>query len=92
MTIPGVSVTVKNSQTGATTNIDGQFQVNASADATLVFSFIGYETQEVAVNGRKQIDVVLSDNMESLEEVVVIGYGTQKRGDVNGSISSVKRR
>lgn len=89
MTIPGVSVTVKNSQTGATTNIDGQFQVNASADATLVFSFIGYETQEVAVNGRKQIDVVLNDNMESLEEVVVIGYGTQKKGDVNASISSV---
>ncbi len=90
MTIPGVSVTVKNSQTGATTNIDGQFQVNASEDATLVFSFIGYETQEVAVNGKKQINVVLNDNMESLEEVVVIGYGTQKRGDVNGSISSVK--
>jgi TonB-linked SusC/RagA family outer membrane protein len=92
MTVPGVSVTVKNSQSGATTNIDGQFQVTAPADAVLVFSFIGYTTQEVPVKGRQTINIVLEDNFEKLDEVVVIGYGTQKRGDVNGSISSVKAK
>lgn len=92
LTIPGVSVTVKNSQAGATTNIDGQFQVNAPADAVLVFSFIGYSTQEVAVKGRKEINIVLLDNIEKLDEIVVIGYGTQKKGDVNGSVVSIKTK
>lgn len=92
MTIPGVTVTVKNSQAGATTNIDGQFQVSAPADAVLVFSFVGYATQEVAVKGRQNVNITLQVNIENLDEVVVIGYGTQKKADVNGSVSSIKAK
>lgn len=89
-TLPGVSVTVKNTQTGATTDIDGKFTVTASQNATLVVSFIGFATQEIAVNNRKTINVTLADNIENLDEVVVIGYGTQKKSDVNGSVSTIK--
>jgi len=92
LTLPGVSVTVKNTQVGVTTDIDGKFTVAAASDATLIFSFIGFATQEVAINDRKIIKIVMADNTESLEEVVVIGYGTQKKGDVNGSVSSVKAK
>lgn len=90
LTLPGVSVTVKNTQVGATTDIDGKFTVSAAPNATLVVSFIGFATQEIAVNDRKTIQVTLIDNMENLEEVVVIGYGTQKKSDVNGSVSTIK--
>lgn len=92
LTLPGVSVTVKNTQVGVTTDIDGKFTVAAASDATLVFSFIGFGTQEIALNGKKNIKVVMLDNTENLDEVVVIGYGTQKKGDVNGSVSSVKAK
>lgn len=92
LTLPGVSVTVKNSQVGATTDIDGKFTVLAASNATLVVSFIGFATQEIAVNDRKTIKITMADNMENLEEVVVIGYGTQKKSDVNGSVSSVKAK
>ena len=90
MTIPGVSVTVKNTQEGTTTDIDGKYEIKAASNAVLVFSFIGFKTQEIAVNGKKQISVVLAENTESLDEVVVIGYGNQKKSDINGSISSIK--
>ncbi|WP_227871630.1 carboxypeptidase-like regulatory domain-containing protein [Flavobacterium kingsejongi] len=90
MTIPGVSVTVKNTQEGTTTDIDGKYEIKAASNAVLVFSFIGFKTQEIAVNGKKQISIVLAENTESLDEVVVIGYGKQKKSDINGSISSIK--
>jgi TonB-linked SusC/RagA family outer membrane protein len=87
--LPGVTVTVKNSKTVTTTNATGNYTITAPANGTLVFSFIGMETREVAINGKTQINVSLKTTNTNLGDVVVIGYGTQKRGDVNGAIASV---
>jgi TonB-dependent starch-binding outer membrane protein SusC len=88
--MPGVYIVVKNTSAGTTTDADGSFSVSVgSNDAVLVFSFIGYSTQEVAVNGRTRVDVTLAASVESLDEVIVIGYGTQKKSDITGSVASV---
>ncbi|MBT1712107.1 TonB-dependent receptor [Fulvivirgaceae bacterium PWU5] len=88
--MPGVYVVVKNTSLGTTTDADGNFSMNVSGtDAVLVFSFIGYATQEVAVNGRTRVDVALAASVQSLDEVVVVGYGTQKKSDITGSLASV---
>jgi TonB-dependent starch-binding outer membrane protein SusC len=87
--IPGVSVVVKGTSRGTTTNANGEFSLNAADNATLVFSFVGYETREVAVAGRSRINVTLTDDIRAISEVVVIGYGTQKRASVTGAISTV---
>ncbi|WP_247235653.1 TonB-dependent receptor [Telluribacter sp. SYSU D00476] len=89
-TIPGVSVTVKGTQRGTITNVDGSYSVNAAPGATLVFSFLGYVSQEVPVNNRTTVDVALRTDTKALEEVVVVGYGTQRRVETTGSIASVK--
>ncbi len=89
-TIPGVSVTVKGTQRGTITNVDGSYSVNAAPGATLVFSFLGYMSQEVPVNNRSTIEVTLKTDTKALEEVVVVGYGTQRRVETTGSIASVK--
>ncbi len=89
--LPGVNVLVKGTNTGAVTNIDGEYTISIpSSDATLVFSFIGYLTEEVEVNGKTVVDMQLVEDIKSLEEVVVIGYGTQKKSDLTGAVSSVK--
>ena len=90
LTIPGVSVSVKGGAAGVATNVDGEYSITAPTDGTLVFSFIGFASQEVAVKGKKQVNIVMTESSEVLDEVVVIGYGTQKKSDVNSSISSVK--
>jgi len=92
MTIPGVNVSVKGTGTAVITNLDGQYSIQAADDATLVYSFIGFTPQEVAIKGKKTINVTLSEGAKTLDEVVVIGYGSQKKGDVNGSVSSIKAR
>lgn len=92
MTIPGVTVSVKGSTTAVITNIDGQYAIEATDDAILVYSFIGFATQEIAAKGKKTINVTLTEGAKTLDEVVVIGYGSQKKGDVNGSVSSIKAR
>lgn len=92
MSLPGASVTIKNSKVGVLTDISGNYQITAPADATLIFNFIGFVKQEVAVGGKNKIDVKLQEASESLNEVVVIGYGTQKKNDVNGSVSSIKTK
>jgi len=92
MTIPGVSVSIKGSDAATVTNLDGQYSITAADNATLVYSFIGFASQEVAIKGRKVINVSLTEGAKTLDEVVVIGYGSQKKGDVNGSVSSVKAR
>ncbi|MFC4212336.1 SusC/RagA family TonB-linked outer membrane protein [Pedobacter lithocola] len=91
-TLPGASVLIKNSQTAVSTNSDGKYVINVPAGSatTLVFSFIGLSKQEVLVGDRSVINVVLKSAATDLSDVVVIGYGNQKRGDVNGAISSVK--
>jgi TonB-dependent starch-binding outer membrane protein SusC len=88
--MPGVNILVKGTTTGTTTDSDGAYSLNAEAsDAVLVFSFIGYTSEELPVNGRSSIDVSLTPSIESLNEIVVIGYGTQKKSDVTGALVSV---
>jgi TonB-dependent starch-binding outer membrane protein SusC len=88
--MPGVSVLVKGSTVGVATDRDGIYRLNASENDVLVFSFIGYKTQEVSVGGRTVIDVRLVEDLMQLGEVVVVGYGTQSRENLTSSISSVK--
>jgi TonB-linked SusC/RagA family outer membrane protein len=89
--IPGVNVQVKGSSIGAVTDVDGLYNINFPADAnTLVFSFVGFLSQEVEVDGREVINIQLSPDVKSLEEVVVVGYGTQKKADVTGAVGSIK--
>ncbi|MBC7922283.1 MAG: TonB-dependent receptor [Ferruginibacter sp.] len=87
--LPGVSVTIKGTARGTATNADGTYALSAGPEATLVFSFIGFTSEEVAVGNRTVIDVALAPDVQTLSEVVVVGYGTQKRQDVTGAISSV---
>ena len=90
-TVIGASVLQKGTLNGVTTDADGAFQLTVPSNATLQVSFIGYKTVEVAVNNRTSINVTLEEDRQMLEETVVIGYGTAKRSDVTGSISSVNQ-
>jgi TonB-linked SusC/RagA family outer membrane protein len=87
--LSSVSVTLKGSVTGTTTGNDGRYSINAPAKGTLVFTLVGYADQEVAMNNQRTINVVLAETSKSLESVVVIAYGTVKRRDLTGSVSSV---
>lgn len=89
--LPGVNVTVKGTQKGIVSDAEGKYQLSGvPAKATLVFSFIGYLKQEIEVNNRTVIDVVLEADVKSINEVVVVGYGTQRKIETTGSIASVK--
>ena len=86
----GVNVMVKGSRTGAVTDLDGKFQLEVPANATLVISYVGYKSREVAVRSRAILDAVqLSPDNHVLDQVVVVGYGTQKKADLTGSVSIV---
>lgn len=87
----GVNVTIKNaSTTGTITDIDGKYSLEIpSGNSVLVFSLKGYSTQEVKVSNQSVVDIVLKDDMQALEEVVVVGYGTMKKSDLTGSVSSI---
>ena len=87
--IIGASVKVLGSSTGAITDLQGKFSVNASSNAALNISYVGYVSQRVNVAGRQNITVVLMEDNNSLEDVVVIGYGVQKKSDLTGSVASV---
>jgi TonB-linked SusC/RagA family outer membrane protein len=89
--LPGVTVLVKGTAQGTVTDVDGNYSIgNIPENAILVFSFVGMQTQEIAVENQSQIDVVLRDETIGLEEVVAIGYGVQKRATLTGSIGSVR--
>jgi len=89
--IPGVTVLVKGTTLGAITDTYGKYSIsNVPQNATLVFSFVGMKTQEISVAGRTLIDIVMIEEAVGLDEVVVVGYGTQKRTTVTGSVSIVK--
>ena len=75
---------------GAVTDLDGNYTITVASNATLQFSFIGYQTQTIPVSGRTTINVTLSEDTELLDEVVVIGYGTQKKSDLTGAVASVR--
>ena len=86
----GATVRVKGSQTGSVTDIDGNFQLDAPANATLVVSYVGYKDSEIAVGGRAVIEKIqLESDSQVLDQVVVVGYGTQKKADLTGSVSIV---
>ena len=90
--LPGVNIQIKGTSTGTVTDIDGNYILTAPDEAAiLVFTYIGFEPQEVAIEGRAQIDLALASSSESLAEVVVIGYGTQKKSDITGAVSSVSK-
>ncbi|QJW88627.1 TonB-dependent receptor [Spirosoma taeanense] len=88
--LPGVSVQVKGTNRGTTTDANGTYRVNVPANGRLVFSFIGFTSQEVAVGNRSTVNIAMTGDAQQLSEIVVIGYGTQSRQDATGSISSVK--
>nr|WP_262917638.1 TonB-dependent receptor [Cognataquiflexum rubidum] len=87
--IPGVTILVKGTTIGTTTDLDGVYSLQAPENAVLIFSFIGFTSQEVNVGNRSVIDLVLMEDISSLGEVVVVGYGTVDRKDLTGSIASV---
>jgi TonB-linked SusC/RagA family outer membrane protein len=88
--MPGVNIQVKGTAFGAITDADGKYALsNVDRNATLVFSFIGYVSQEVALNGRSVVDLALAGVVTDLDEVVVVGYSTQKRANVVGSVASI---
>ncbi len=89
-TLPGVNISIKGTQTGAVTDIYGKYSLDALKGSVLVFSFVGYETTEVTLGSQSTLNVRLKPTVESLEEVVVIGYGLTTRKEVTGSIASVK--
>ncbi|TXE13913.1 TonB-dependent receptor [Seonamhaeicola algicola] len=90
MPLPGVSILVKGTSTGAVSDFDGNYAIKANTNAVLVFSYLGYETQEVAVNGKTQLNVTMQTDLSTLEEVVVVGYGKQKKKEVTGAVGQVK--
>ncbi|WP_289061356.1 TonB-dependent receptor [uncultured Zobellia sp.] len=89
MPLPGANVLVKGTTTGTQTDFDGNYIISAPNDATLVFSYIGFSTQEVPVNGESTLNVTLSEDASKLDEVVVVGYGQQKRVNLTGSVTAV---
>lgn len=86
----GVTIMVKGTPTGTVTDFDGNYSLEVPSNSTIVFSMIGYKTQEIKVNNRTHINVALAEDVEALDEVVVIGYGAVKRSDLTSSISTVK--
>ena len=87
--IVGASVVQKGTSNGIVTDLDGAFTLSVPKNATIVVSFIGYKTQEVAANGKQPLHILLKEDTEMLEEVVVVGYGQMKRSDLTGSVVSV---
>lgn len=90
-TLPGVNILVKGTSTGSVTDLNGNYSISAaSSGSVLVFSYVGYSDQEFNIGNMRIIDVKLSENIEALDEVVVIGYGTIKKSDLTGAVASVK--
>jgi len=88
--LPGVNIVVQGTTVGSITNVDGEYDISASEGAMLVFSYVGYIEQEVQVSaGRTTVDVVLQLDIQALDEVIVVGYGTQKKSDITGSVASL---
>lgn len=91
LAMPGVFVSVKGTTVGTITGVDGKYVLSVPSNSqTLVFSFIGYKTQEVTIEGKTRIDAVLEQDLFKVDEIVVVGYGVQKKREVTGSITTVK--
>lgn len=89
MPAPGVNILIKGTNTVTTSDLDGQYSIKAAPSDILVFSYISYASQEIAVGTKTLINVALKDDLTALDEVVVIGYGTQKKSDLSGSVGVV---
>jgi len=90
--LPGVNVLISGTSQGTVTDENGNYVINAAGNASLVFSFIGYVSQTVAVNNRSEINIRLDQELKTLSEVVVVGYGTQKKTDVTGALSVISTK
>ena len=90
--IIGAAVTIPNTARGTSTDIDGRYTIKASAKESLNFSYIGYQSQLIQINNRTTIDVVLTEDNTSLEEVVVVGYGVQKKRDIVGAVEQISSK
>ncbi|NWJ53412.1 MAG: TonB-dependent receptor plug domain-containing protein, partial [Bacteroidetes bacterium] len=91
LSLPGVSVVVKGSKTGVLTDINGNFKIDVlDKNTTLVFTFIGYIRQEIQLEGRTFLEIGLKTEVKNLDEIVIVGYGQQKKANLTGSVSSVK--
>jgi len=90
--LPGASVVIKGTNNGQITDFDGEFKINAPTGAILVITYVGYITQEVKVGSKSEITINLKPSAESLEEVVVVGYGTQKKVNISGSVATVSMK
>jgi TonB-linked SusC/RagA family outer membrane protein len=88
----GATVQVKGGQAGAATDLDGKYSIQAPKNGTLVISYIGYKTQEIKIQGKTSINVTLMPDNQTLDEVVVVGYGTMKKSDLTGSVASVSQK
>jgi hypothetical protein len=87
--LPGVNVLKKGTTSGTSTDASGNYSLQAESSDILVISFIGYQSQEIAVGNRSTINVQMEEDVATLNEVVVIGYGSQEKGDLTGAISSI---
>ncbi|SFW59106.1 TonB-linked outer membrane protein, SusC/RagA family [Sinomicrobium oceani] len=92
MPLPAVNVSIKGKSVGTVTDFDGNYTIRAQAGDFLVFSSLGFETVEKEVSGQSVLDVTLEEDVEQLSEVVVVGYGTQKKSDLTGAVSSLKAK
>jgi hypothetical protein len=88
--LPGVNVVIKGTTSGTVSDLDGKYSLNTPSDAVLIFSFVGFMSQEIPVNNQTEINVTLADDTADLDEFIVVGYGLQRKSDLTGSISSLK--
>ncbi len=89
--LPGVNVIIQGTASGTTTDIDGYFSIDVASTATLVFSYIGFKPQEIVVGNQTAINVALVLDVASLDEVIVVGYGTQRKSDITGAVASAPK-
>src|SRR5690554_2237848 len=89
--MPGVTVSVQGTTIGTATDLDGRYSISVPEGSTMVFSFIGFETQRVPVGAQSVLNITLQEDISSLSEVVVVGYGVQRRSDVTGSVASLPK-
>lgn len=87
--IPGVNISIKGTNQGTVTNFDGEYSLEVNSGDTIVFSYVGFEAQEVLYNGQQTIDIILKESAEALEEIVVIGYGASSKRKITGAVSTV---
>lgn len=87
--LPGVNILVKGSQNGTASDFDGNYSIDTASSGILEYSYIGYFTQEINIGGKTTINVTMEPSMEAIDEVVVVGYGSQKRADVTGAVTSI---